>query len=317
MTPASDAPSKHPEQMSVGMNIKGLSGIVTATPTPITDGQVDVASVQELARYLIASGTTALAPVGGTGEYVSLSQRQKTDMVRATVEAASGAVPTIAGLIAPGLGEALAAGKQLLEAGAHGLLVTTPYYVRPTQEGIVDYFKVLSDTLDTDLVLYEFPYRTGVSLTAETVQKLGETTRIVAMKACNADTGLLLRVLEAAGDTISILSGDEDVYPLHIAAGARGGLVASSCVIPQVWNRITALVQGGQMAEALALHAQIRPFLKLLFGEHNPVPVKAALRILGRPAGEPLSPLRPASADTEAQLVTMLPQMLALEASLL
>lgn len=298
------------------MDIRNLSGIVTATPTPIKDGNVDVASVTELARYLVASGATGLAPIGGTGEYISLSEQQKVDMVRATVEAVDGAIPTIAGLIAPGLGEVFDSGKRILDAGADGLLVTTPFYVRPTQQGIIDYFKAISDTLDTDLVLYEFPYRTGVSLTAETVQALGETTRIVAMKACNADAGLQMRVLEAAGDKISILSGDEDVYPLHLVAGAKGGLFASSCIIPKVWNRITELGQANKTAEALALHAKIRPFLKLLFCEHNPIPLKAALRILGKPCGEAILPLLSASADTEAQLVKMLPQMQALEASM-
>lgn len=298
------------------MSLRTLSGIVTATPTPIVDDRVDVASAQELARYLVAHGSTAIAPVGGTGEYISLTERQKIDMVRATVEAVDGAVPTIAGLIAPGLGEALGAGRTLMEAGADGLLITTPYYVRPTQEGIVDYFKAVSDKLDADLVLYEFPYRTGVALTAETVAKLGETTRIVAMKAVNADTGLQMRVIEAAGDTISILSGDEDVYPLHIAAGARGGLIASSCIIPEVWNRIHALSAAGDMPAALKLHARIRPFLKLLYSEHNPGPIKAALDIVGRPCGEPIVPLLPAAPHTRAGLVAMLPEMLALEESM-
>jgi 4-hydroxy-tetrahydrodipicolinate synthase len=298
------------------MDITNLSGIVTATPTPIRDGNVDVESATELARYLVASGATGIAPIGGTGEYISLSEKQKSDMVRATVEAVDGAVPTIAGLIAPGLGEVLDSGKRILAAGADGLLVTTPFYVRPTQQGIIDYFKAISDALDTDLLLYEFPYRTGVSLTAETVQALGETTRIVAMKACNADAGQQMRVLEAAGDKIAILSGDEDVYPLHLAAGARGGLFASSCIIHKDWNRITELGQANKTDEALALHAKIRPFLKLIFSEHNPVPLKAALRMLGRPCGEALLPLLNASAETEGQLARMLPQIQALEASM-
>ncbi|WP_164882482.1 dihydrodipicolinate synthase family protein [Paenirhodobacter populi] len=297
------------------MDIKNLSGIVTATPTPVRDGVIDTASAQELARYLVAQGSGGLAPVGGTGEYISLTERQKIDMVRATVEAADGAVPTIAGLIAPGLGEALESGRNMIDAGADGLLVTTPFYVRPTQDGIADYFKALSDSLDIDLVLYEFPYRTGVSLTAETVVNLAESTRIVAMKAVNPDTGLLMRVIEGAGDRISILSGDEDAYPLHIAAGVRGGLIASSCIVPKVWNRITALAQGGQLAEALTLHAQIRPFIKLLFSEHNPVPLKAALRLLGRPGGDPITPLLSARAETVAQLEAMLPEVLKLEAA--
>lgn len=299
------------------MDLRGLSGIVTATPTPIKpDGSVDAGSVRELARYLVAEGAAGIAPIGGTGEYVSLSESQKLDMVRATVEAVDGAVPTIAGLIAPGLGEALGSGKRILEAGADGLLVTTPFYVRPTQQGIVDYFKALSDRLDADLVLYEFPYRTGVSLTAETVNELAESTRIVAMKACNPDTGLQMRVFEAAGDKIAILSGDEDVYPLHIAAGARGGLIASSCMVPRIWNRIDTLAKAGKLDEALKLHSKIRTFLKLLFSEHNPVPLKVALRMVGRPCGEPLLPLLKASASTEAQLAEILPQMMKLEASM-
>lgn len=299
------------------MNLKTLSGIVTATPTPIKqDGTVDADSARELVRYLIANGATGIAPIGGTGEYISLSERQKLDMVACTAEAAAGAVPVVAGLLAPGLGEALGMGKRIIEAGADGLLMTTPYYSRPTQQGIIDYFKAVSDRLDADLVLYEFPFRTGVSLTAETVQALGETTRIVSMKACNVDTGLQMRVLEAAGDKIAILSGDEDVYPLHIAAGARGGLLASSCIIPQVWNQIHALAKAGKITESLQLHAKIRPFLKLIYSEHNPGPLKAALRQLGRPCGDPLLPLLPASASTQAQLVDMLPKMQALEATM-
>jgi 4-hydroxy-tetrahydrodipicolinate synthase len=298
------------------MKITNISGIVTATPTPVKDGNIDAGSVKDLVEYLVANGATGLAPIGGTGEYISLGEKQKVDMVRATVEAAGGAIPTIAGLIAPGLGEVLDSGKRLLDAGADGLLVTTPFYVRPTQQGVIDYFKAISDSLDADLVLYEFPYRTGVSLTAETVQALGETTRIVAMKACNADAGLQMRVLEAAGDKIAILSGDEDAYPLHLAAGARGGLFASSCIIPKVWNRITELGQANRMAEALALHAKIRPFLKLLFSEHNPVPLKAALGMLGRPCGEALLPLLSASAETRTQLAGILPEIQALEASI-
>lgn len=299
------------------MELRKLSGIVTATPTPLLpNGDVDARSAKELAAYLVSQGAAGVAPIGGTGEYVSLSEKQKLQMVEYTAEAVNGAVPVIAGLIAPGLGEALGCGRSILSAGADALLATTPFYVRPTQEGIIDYFKALSDALDTDIVLYEFPYRTGVSLTAETIVKLGETTRVVAMKACNADTGLQMRVIEAAGDRISILSGDEDVYPLHIAAGARGGLLASSCLVPRIWNRIDALAKGGDMVEALALHARIRPLLQALFCEHNPGPLKAALGQVGRATGEPLLPLLGASAETKARLAELLPPLLALEKSL-
>ena len=300
----------------MAMNIRNLTGIVTATPTPIRDGKVDVDSVRDLARHLVASGAAGITPIGGTGEYVSLSLAQKLDMVQATCEAVGGAIPTIAGLIAPGLGESLEAGKKIMEAGADGLLLITPYYLRPSQAGIIDYFKAFSDRVDADLVLYEFPYRTNVTLTPETVRTLAETTRVVAMKACNPDNGQQLRVIEAAGDKISILSGDEDVAPMHLAAGARGGLLASSCIIPRIWNRIDALARAGKTAEALALHVRIREFIKVLFQEHNPGPLKAALNLIGRPCGEPLTPLVRASDATVAELGRLLPAMLALEASM-
>lgn len=298
------------------MTLRNLSGIVTATPTPVLDGEVDEKSARELAGYLVSQGAAGIAPIGGTGEYISLSEKQKLQMVEYTAGAVGGAIPVIAGLIAPGLGEVKSMGRAILSAGADGLLVTTPFYARPTQEGVVDYFKAISDILDTDIVLYEFPYRTGVSLTAETIVRLAETTRIVAMKACNADTGLQMRVIEAAGDKISILSGDEDVYPLHIAAGARGGLLASSCVVPQVWNRIDSLARQNRVGEAVELHARIRPLLKALFTEHNPGPLKAALTAIGRPAGEPLSPLLSANAATRTMLAEVLPVALELEKSM-
>lgn len=298
------------------MDLRNLSGIVTATPTPIRDGVVQADSVRMLARYLVESDAAAIAPIGGTGEYISLTDEQKVDMVRHTVEAVNGEVPVIAGLISAGLSDALRTAKMILPTGPDALLVITPYYVRPTQDGIVDYFKALSDELDTDLVLYEFPFRTGVSLTVETIAELVDTTRIVAMKACNPDAGLQMQVMDAVGDKISVLSGDEDVFPLHIAAGAKGGLIASSCIVPKIWNRIDALAKANRTGEALELHSAIRPFVKLLFSEHNPAPLKAALNLLGKPAGEPLLPLKKASEFTNARLAEMLPGIMALEASM-
>lgn len=300
-----------------GHDLRTLKGIVTATPTALhRDGTVDRASAMKLARELVAAGAAGLAPVGGTGEYTSLTQDQRVAMVSATVEAVGGAVPVMAGVIAPGLGDALAAGRALLGAGADALMVVTPYYARPTQDGILDYYKALSDALDTDLVLYEIPYRTGISLRPDTVARLAETTRIVAMKACNQELPQQLAVIAAAGERIAILSGEEDVLPMHVAMGARGGLLATSCLFPRLWTEICELAASGRLAESLALHARLMPAVSVLFAEHNPAPLKAALDWLGRPAGDVLPPLRSASAALRERLASVLPPLLDREEAL-
>ncbi len=217
-------------------------GIITATPTPVAgSGDVDAAAVKKLAEHLVSEGAAGIAPVGGTGEYVSLTPRQRLQMVDATLEAVGGRVQVIPGVLSAGFGETLTTCREFVAAGADALLVVTPYYARPTQEGIVDYFKKLSDAVDADLMLYEIPYRTGISLSPETVDVLARQTRIVAMKACNQDLSVQLRAVELAGAEISILTGEENVFPLHIAMGARGGLLATSCLFPRIWAELYRL----------------------------------------------------------------------------
>lgn len=295
--------------------LSAITGIVTATPTPLRpDATVDAASVHDLARHLVAAGAAGIAPIGGTGEYTALTAKQRTAMVAHTVEAVDGAVPVIAGLLSPGLGDTIAAGRDALAAGADALMVVTPYYSRPVQEGIADYFKQLSDTLDADLMLYEIPYRTGIALTPETVARIADTTRVVAMKACNQNLSQQIRVVAAAGDKIAVLSGEEDVFPLHVAMGARGGVLATSCVFPRLWQRIFEAARYGALARAKHLHAELMPVVDLLFSEHNPAPLKAVLAQLGHPAGDVLPPLRPASAGLQAKLAELIPRIRELEA---
>jgi 4-hydroxy-tetrahydrodipicolinate synthase len=292
-------------------------GIITATPTPVAgSGDVDAAAVKKLAEHLVSEGAAGIAPVGGTGEYVSLTPRQRLKMVDATLEAVGGRVPVIPGVLSAGFGETLTTCREFVAAGADALLVVTPYYARPTQEGIVDYFKKLSDAVDADLMLYEIPYRTGISLSPETVDVLARQTRIVAMKACNQDLSVQLRAVELAGAEISILTGEENVFPLHVAMGARGGLLATSCLFPRIWAELYRLASARQLDQAKALHAEIMPTINLLYREHNPGPLKAALAISGFPAGEVLTPLLPVSEETRRLLVKSLPATLERERGL-
>ena len=289
-----------------------LAGIITAIPTPVDDrGRVVHSAVVDLVNRLIAGGATGIAPLGGTGEFTALSTSQRMAMVEATVEACGKRVPVIPGVIFPGLADAVEAGNAYMRAGADALMLVTPYYYRPTQNGIVDYFKRYSDSVDSELVLYEIPYRTGVELTPDAVSRLADVARVVAMKACNRDLAQQLGVMRAAGDRMSILTGEEDVAPVHMAMGAVGGVLATSNLLPRHWNRILRHVRDGELPAALALHARIKPAIDVLFAEPNPAPIKAALNHFHDFPDSVLSPLLPASDALKRRLPEVLEPLLA------
>lgn len=291
-----------------------LSGIITATPTPVLDtGRIDGTAVARLVDHVIAGGATALAPIGGTGEYTALTVDQRLDMLTQTLAAVGGRVPVMPGILSPGIGEALAAARAYEAAGADMLVVVTPYYARATAQGVVDYYKALSDAVALPLMLYEIPYRTGVALEAETVARLATETRVTAMKACNPSLPQQMKVVELVGAEIDVLTGEEAVFPVHMAMGARGGFLASSCILPRTWGWLYHLASSGQMAAATALHRRVLPIVDAIFREHNPVPLRAALDLMGMPHGLCLPPLTAASPETRGIMAELLPVIAALE----
>lgn len=298
-------------------DLRALTGIVVATPTALTaDGKVDRQAAAALARELVDAGAAGLAPLGGTGEIAALSATQRRDMLEATVEAVGGKVPIVAGVVTPGIGDAVDHAKAALAAGANGIMLITPFFQRPTQDGIVDYYKAFSDRVDADICLYELPYRTGIALTPDTVQRLAEQTRCTSMKACNPDMVQFNGLMAAAGDKMTVLSGDEDLMPLHVGLGAQGALLASAVIFPRLWGEVLRLGREGNYAESVALHREMQPALAALFAEHNPAPIKAALTQMGRSNGEVITPLRPASAPLRERLAQILPSILAKETAL-
>lgn len=289
-------------------------GIMSATCTPLdADGNVLLNAVREHVEAQLGAGITGIVPIGGTGEFISLTDSQRLQMLEATVEAVRGRVPVIASVLHPGLQDTVKSARDYLKAGADAVMVVTPYYYRPTQAGIADYFRRINDAVDGDLVLYEIPYRTGVSLLPETVQRIVEQTRTVAMKACNPDLSQQMRVFEAVGQRISILTGEEAVFPLHIGMGAVGGMLAGSNIFPRVWTRIFELASAGKLADASALHTKLRPATDALYSEPNPGPLKAAMNLLGMRAGSVIAPMLDASEACIERLKKVLPDALELE----
>ncbi|MCA8143524.1 4-hydroxy-tetrahydrodipicolinate synthase [Burkholderia multivorans] len=289
------------------------AGILTAVPTPLdAEGKFRPEPLATHIRNLVAAGADGIVPLGGTGESQAIAFEERMRVFETSLECA-GSVPVIPGVMAPGLGDAIANAKAFVKAGARALMVVTPYYYRPTQDGILDYYKRISDSVDADIILYEIPYRTGVSLHFETVDKLADMTRVVGIKACNPDLATQMRAAELAKDKMAILSGEEDVLPLHVAMGAVGGIISSSNLVPRQWKRVLDLAMNGQLKEAVALHATMRPLIDAIFSEPNPAPIKAALELQGLAFGDVLPPLKSVSETLRRRLAELLPAFIARE----
>lgn len=288
-----------------------IRGLLPAITTPIDKkGAIDTKATKAQVDYVIAGGASGLIPIGGTGEYAALLPSERVQMVEATVAAARGRVPVIAGVLSPGLRESIEAGRSFLKAGAAGVMLIAPYYITPTQEGIRDYFKAYADAIGQPTMLYEIPYRTGVSLKPETIAAIADDGSIVGMKSSNPDMTAFTRTLALAGDKISIASGEEGLFPAAIAMGAVGGVLATADILPRTWLEIFNLARTGNLKSALARHATLTPFLTAVFSECNPGPLKAAQGIAGMPVGPVLSPLKAPAAnvirDIEKSLVPLL-----------
>lgn len=299
------------------MNCQQLRGIFPAIPTPVkADDTIDEAAARTLLAYLLARGVDGIVPLGGTGEYGALARGERLRMARLTAEAVAGRVPVVAGVLDPGFHDALQAGKDLAAAGVDALLVVTPYYTNPTQQGLRDYFMRYADESPLPILIYEIPYRTRIAITPEVLHELSRHERIIGMKACNTDFYHFLRVIAGVSDTFAVLSGEDTLFPLHVAAGARGGIVVSASLLPRTWQRLYALAADGRTAEALALHRELIPLLDLLFAETNPGPMKSVMDLIGVDAPHLLAPLVPTAAGVQTQLRSELIRRLEVEAGL-
>lgn len=219
-------------------------------------------------------------------------------------------MPVIAGILDPGFHDALQAGKSFAAAGVDALMVVTPYYTNPTQQGIRDYFLRFADASTVPVLIYDIPSRTRIAIRPEVLHELSRHENIVGMKACNTDMHHFLRVVAGVDDAFSVLSGEDTLFPLHVAAGARGGVLLSATVLPRTWKHLYQLAAAGRTAEALRFHRRLFPFFDLLFAETNPGPMKSVLDLIGVEAPHMLSPLVAPAQQLQAALHTELGKLL-------
>jgi 4-hydroxy-tetrahydrodipicolinate synthase len=275
-----------------------FGSVITAMVTPFRkDHAVDLDRAQELATYLVENGSDAVVVAGSTGESPTLTQREKSELFRAVGEAIRGRGKLICGTGTYSTAETLELTQAAEDAGADGLLVVTPYYNRPPQRGLVAHFEHIADATDLPIIAYNIPSRTATRIEHETLLKIAAKPNIVAVKDSTGDFQGISKLITEAPEGFEVYSGDDWATFGYMCLGAVGVVsVASHLVGPQI-RQMIELIETGDVPAARKIHEDLSPLFNALFVTSNPIPLKAALEMVGRPCGEARLPLVPANAE--------------------
>ena len=257
-------------------------GAMVAIVTPFKNDQVDEKALRELIEFQIANGTDGIVPCGTTGESATLSHEEHDRVIEITIDAVKKRVPVIAGTGSNNTAEALRLTKHAYDAGADGALIVCPYYNRPTQEGLYRHFKTIAESVPIPIIPYNIPSRTGVNLMPEMVAKLAKIKNIVGIKEASGSIKQMSDVINLCDNDFSVLSGD-DIFTLPLLAiGGTGIISVISNVAPADMAGLVDAFAAGDMVRAKALHHKMSALIETLFIEVNPIPVKAALALMGK-----------------------------------
>jgi len=286
-----------------------FTGVGTALITPFTrDGSLDEPAVKRLARRQIDAGVHFLSPCGTTGEAPTLSHRDKLRVVELVLEEANGQVPVLAGAGGYDTREVVELARDLERVGADGLLSVTPYYNKPTQEGLYQHYKAIAEATPLPIMLYNVPSRTSVNLSVETTLRLSEMRNIVGIKEAS-DVVQMSQIIAAAREDFMVLSGDDPVTVAVMAIGGRGVVSVASNEAPAEMAQIVELCEKGDFAAARKLHHWLLPLIQVNFVETNPIPCKAAMAAMGLIEESYRLPLVPPSAAARDKIVRVLQQL--------
>jgi 4-hydroxy-tetrahydrodipicolinate synthase len=259
-----------------------FTGLGTALVTPFKqDGSVDEAAVRRLVRRQIDAGVHFVSPCGTTGEAPTLSDTEKIRVVQLVVDEAAGRVPVLAGAGGYDTREVIHLAREYERLGVDGILSVTPYYNKPTQEGLFQHYKAIADSTSLPIVLYNVPGRTGVNLEPATVLRLSGLRTIVGIKEASGSLVQMSDIVAAAPPDFFLLSGDDPIAVAVMSIGGRGLISVASNAVPAEMAQIIELAEKGDFAGARKLHLWLLPFLQVNFVESNPIPVKAAMAAMG------------------------------------
>src|SRR6186713_1141838 len=284
-----------------------FTGVGTALITPFTkDGSLDESAIKRLARRQIDGGVHFLSPCGTTGEAPTLTHREKLRVVELVLGEAKGKAPVLAGAGGYDTREVIELARDMERVGADGLLSVTPYYNKPTQEGLFQHYKAIAEATSLPIVLYNVPGRTGVNLEVATVARLAALPNIVGIKEASGNVVQMSEIIAAVPDDFVLVSGDDSLAVAAMAVGARGLISVASNAVPAEIVQIIEFADRQDYLAARRLHHWLLPFLQVNFVESNPIPIKAAMAAMGLMDDTYRLPLVPASAAARDRIMTVL-----------
>jgi 4-hydroxy-tetrahydrodipicolinate synthase len=285
------------------MGVKGerFAGLTVALVTPFRDGAVDETALRKLVDFHVESGTDCVSPVGTTGESPTLSHDEHERVIAVVCEQAAGRIKVVAGTGSNSTAEAVRLTRFAKKAGADAALMVAPYYNKPTQEGFYQHFKAVAEAVDLPIVLYNIPGRTAKNMEPETIARIAEIPSVVAIKESTGSMDQASQIL--ALTDLTVLSGDDSLTLPLLAIGGRGVVSVVGNIIPKDVKALLSAFQSGDLAAAQKWHRKLFPLCRDMLGlATNPIPLKAAMRMLRRDSGELRLPMTPLN---EAQMVAL------------
>jgi 4-hydroxy-tetrahydrodipicolinate synthase len=283
-----------------------FKGSIVALVTPFKGGKVDKERLLELVEFHIREGTDGIVPCGTTGESATLSHDEHKEVVSIVVEAVNKRIPVIAGAGSNCTKESLDLAHHAKNVGADAILAVTPYYNKPTQNGIYEHYATIAKEVDLPLIPYNVPTRTGVNLLPETIARLSEIDNIVGIKEATGDLKQQAKIVELCGEDFALLSGDDFTLLPTLSIGGVGVISVVANIIPKDVASLIKEFNKGNIDEAKRLHHKIFPLCEVMFIETNPVPVKEALGMMGMISPEVRLPLVPLKETNRKRLKEVL-----------
>ncbi len=270
-----------------------FTGSMVALVTPFKNGQVDWPALEGLVDFHLKSGTDGIVPCGTTGESATLSHQEHDDVIKAVIRAVNKRVPVIAGTGSNSTDEAVRLTREAEKSGADGALMISPYYNRPTQEGIYQHYKKVASEVGIPIIVYNIPGRTGSKIEPETLARLAEIDNIAGVKEATGSVDQAIDVIRLCGDRLAVFSGEDSLIFSLMALGGKGVISTVANVAPKQTAELATACLLGNWEKGRELQLALIPLIRSLFIETNPIPVKTALSLMGRCSGELRLPLTP------------------------
>ena len=283
-----------------------FEGSFVAIVTPFKSGEVDASALRELIEFHIVNGTNGIVPCGTTGESATLNHAEHEEVIRISVETCKGRIPVLAGTGSNATQEAIELTLRAQKIGADGALLITPYYNKPTQEGLFQHFSAVAKETDIPIILYNVPSRTSINMLPSTVARLSSVNNIVGIKEASGSLVQVSEIIDLCGSDFEVISGEDPLTWPILAIGGKGVISVTANLVPNKFAKLVDAARTGDVETAKALHYELLKLNDIMFVETNPIPVKSALALMDRIQNEFRAPLCPPSEESLSQLKTVL-----------